>query len=287
MTTIAKKRPDVKLDKRDIKTQIEEAKDFFGNPELNFTGVIKEGENPYADKDGLIEFICGIELLQDPIITAKLAQLKSLLISITSVVTSYINRYAEKNGPQFKTDADLWALALSKIPLMGPSKLDTQTYSRRTKGVEIAADFINLVLDIAAGEGSALTSFKSFLEKQGGALRAGIEKNKDYYKTITVGISVEVFKLGAELIYIPKIKQYRVDFSRENTKWSSFCASFEEVDINFNYIYGANVFDYEALEDKEVKKAFEDFIRGSQKAQIDNATTFFNDDFDATTSKNK
>lgn len=48
MTTIAKKRPDVKLDKRDIKTQIEEAKDFFGNPELNFTGVIKEGENPYA-----------------------------------------------------------------------------------------------------------------------------------------------------------------------------------------------------------------------------------------------
>lgn len=287
MTTIAKKRPDVKLDKRDIKTQIEEAKDFFGNPELNFTGVIKEGENPYADKDGLIEFICGIELLQDPIITAKLAQLKSLLISITSVVTSYINRYAEKNGPQFKTDADLWALALSKIPLMGPSKLDTQTYSRRTKGVEIAADFINLVLDIAAGEGSALTSFKSFLEKQGGALRAGIEKNKDYYKTITVGISVEVFKLGAELIYIPKIKQYRVDFSRENTKWSSSCASFEEVEINFNYIYGANVFDYEALEDKEVKKAFEDFIRGSQKAQIDNATTFFNDDFDATTSKNK
>ena len=219
-------------------------------------------------------------MLQDPIITAKLAQLKSLLISITSVVTSYINRYAEKNGPQFKTDADLWALALSKIPLMGPSKLDTQTYSRRTKGVEIAADFINLVLDIAAGEGSALTSFKSFLEKQGGALRAGIEKNKDFYKTITVGIAVEVFKVGNELVYVPKIKQYRVDFTRENTKWSSACATVQEVDIHFGYIYGANVFDYEALKDNEIKKAFEDFIRGAQKAQIDDASTFFNDDFD-------
>lgn len=281
MTTITKKRPDVKLDKRDIKTQIAEAKDFFGNPELILTGKLKEGEDPYADKDGLVEFICGVELLQDPIITAKLVELKSLLLSITTVVTSYINRYSEKYGPQFKTDAELWALALSKIPLMGPSKLDTQTYSRKTKGVEIAADFINLVLDIAAGEGSALNSFKSFLEKQGGALRAGIEKNKDYYKTITVGIAVEVFKLGNELVFLPKIKQYRVDFSRENSKWSSSCASFEEVEINFNYIYGANVFDYEALEDKDVKKEFENFIKGSQKAQIDNASTFFNDDFNA------
>ena len=280
MTTLTKKRPDVQLDKRNIKTQIAEAKDFFSNPDLNFPGEIKAGEDPYADKDGLIEFICGVELLQDPIITAKLAELKSLLISVTTVVTSYINRYAAKYGPEYKTDAELWSLALSKIPLMGPSKLDTQTYSRKTKGIEIAADFINLILDIAAGEGSALNSFKSFLEKQGGALRAGIEKNKDFYKTITVGIAVEVFKVGNELVYVPKIKQYRVDFTRENTKWSSACATVQEVDIHFGYIYGANVFDYEALEDKEIKKAFEDFIKGAQKAQIDDASTFFNDDFD-------
>ena len=80
MTTLTKKRPDVQLDKRNIKIQIEEAKDFFSNPDLNFPGEIKAGDDPYADKDGLIEFICGVELLQDPIITAKLAELKSLLI---------------------------------------------------------------------------------------------------------------------------------------------------------------------------------------------------------------
>lgn len=281
MTTISQKRPDVNLDKRDIKVQLEEAKDFFSNPELNFPGKSKENDNPYADKDGLIEFICGVELLSDPIITAKLVELKSLLISITSVVTSYINRYAEKYGPQFKTDVELWSLALSKIPLMGPSKLDPQSFSRQTKGIEIAADFISLVLDIAAGGGSALNSFKSFLEKQGGALRAGIEENKDFYKTITVGISVEVIKLGNEIIFVPKVKQYRVDFTRENTKWSSSCASFEKVDIRFDYMYGANVFDYEALQNPEIKKDFEKFLTGSQKAQIDNASTFFNDDFNA------
>ena len=39
------------------------------------------------------------------------------------------------------------------------------------------------------------------------------------------------------------------------------------------------------INDQDIKKAFDDFIRGSQKAQIDDATTFFNDDFDTATSK--
>lgn len=273
----SKQKPNVILDKRDFKTQLLEAQTFYGNPDLI---KVKEKDNPYADKDGLIEFICGVELLQDPIITAKLAELKSILISITSVVTSYINRYANKYGPQYKTDPVLWEKALSNIPLMGPSKIDQQTYSRKTKGVEIAGDFINLILDIASGEGSALTSFKSFLEKQGGALRAGIEENKDYYKTITIGVSVEVFKVGNEIIYIPKIKQYKVNFSRENSKWSSSCASYEQVSIHFDYMYAASVFDYESLKNPEIKASFEKFITGQQKAQIEDATTFFNDDFE-------
>jgi len=273
-----KHRPDVRLDKRDIKTQVEEAKVFFNDPDLGKNNP--KSDNPYADKDGLIEFICGTELLQDPIITAKMAELKSLLISVTSVVTSYINRYADKYGAKFKTDPELWEKALSKIPLMGPSKIDNQTYSRRTRGIEIAGDFINLILDIASGEGSALKSFKSFLEKQGGSLRAGIEENKDYYKTITVGVSVEVFKVGNEVIYIPKIKQYKVNFSRENSKWSSSCASYEEINMHFDYLYAANVFDYEALKNNEVKKEFENFVTKQQKAQIEDASTFFNDDFE-------
>jgi hypothetical protein len=274
-----KHRPEVQLDKRDFKTQLATAHAFLNDPSLKSAGKA-EGDNPYADKEGLIEFICGVELLNDPIITAKLAQLKSLLISMTTVVTSFINRYADKNGQEFKTDPELWERALHNLPLMGPSKIDQQSYKRRTRGVEIAGDFINLVLDIASGEGSALTSFKSFLEKQGNALRAGIQENKDFYKTITIGVCVEVLKIGDQIVYIPKIKQYKVNFSRENSKWSSSCASYEEIDMQFDYLYAANVFDYEALEDPETKKTFESFIKAQQKAQIENATTFFNQDFE-------
>ena len=259
--------------------QFAEAEAFFNDINLPDT-VRAVGNDPYADKDGLVEFIVANELLDDPAVMAKLAEQKAYLIAITSVVTAYINRYAEAYGEQYKTDADLWARALSKIPLMGPSKIDQQSYSRHIKGLSIATDFINFIMDVVVSQGTtALASFNKFLQKQGDAIRFGVENNKDFYKTITVGITVEVFKVGSELVYVPKIKQYRINFDRQNSKFTSACASAEFVDIYFNYLYAANVFDYEALKDPEIKRDFDNFIQKQRKAQIEEADTFFNDDF--------
>lgn len=259
--------------------QFAEAEAFFNDVNLPDT-VRAVGNDPYADKDGLVEFIVANELLDDPAVMAKLAEQKAYLIAITSVVTAYINRYAEAYGEQYKTDADLWARALSKIPLMGPSKIDQQSYSRHIKGLSIASDFINFIMDVVVSQGTtALASFNKFLQKQGDAIRFGVENNKDFYKTITVGVTVEVFKVGNELVYVPKIKQYRVNFDRQNSKFTSACASAEFVDIHFNYLYAANVFDYEALKDPEIKRDFDSFIQKQRKAQIEEADTFFNDDF--------
>ncbi|MNO27530.1 hypothetical protein D3C76_174080 [compost metagenome] len=259
--------------------QFAEAEAFFNDVNLP-TAARNLGGDPYADKDGLVEFIVANELLDDPAVMARLAEQKAYLIAITSVVTAYINRYAEAYGEQYKTDADLWARALSKIPLMGPSKIDQQSYSRHIKGLSIATDFINFIMDVVVSQGTtALASFNKFLQKQGDAIRFGVENNKDFYKTITVGITVEVFKVGSELVYVPKIKQYRVNFDRQNSKFTSACASAEFVDIHFNYLYAANVFDYEALKDPEIKRDFNNFIQKQRKAQIEEADTFFNDDF--------
>ena len=259
--------------------QFAEAEAFFNDVNLPDT-VRAVGSDPYADKDGLVEFIVANELLDDPAVMARLAEQKAYLIAITSVVTAYINRYAEAYGEQYKTDADLWARALSKIPLMGPSKIDQQSYSRHIKGLSIATDFINFIMDVVVSQGTtALASFNKFLQKQGDAIRFGVENNKDFYKTITVGVTVEVFKVGNELVYVPKIKQYRVNFDRQNSKFTSACASAEFVDIYFNYLYAANVFDYEALKDPEIKRDFDNFIQKQRKAQIEEADTFFNDDF--------
>ncbi|MCY9835949.1 hypothetical protein [Aeromonas media] len=273
---LVREAPAGRLNNRD---QFAEAEAFFNDVNLPDT-VRAVGSDPYADKDGLVEFIVANELLDDPAVMAKLAEQKAYLIAITSVVTAYINRYAEAYGEQYKTDADLWARALSKIPLMGPSKIDQQSYSRHIKGLSIATDFINFIMDVVVSQGTtALASFNKFLQKQGDAIRFGVENNKDFYKTITVGVTVEVFKVGNELVYVPKIKQYRVNFDRQNSKFTSACASAEFVDIHFNYLYAANVFDYEALKDPEIKRDFDNFIQKQRKAQIEEADTFFNDDF--------
>lgn len=273
---LVREAPASRLNNRD---QFAEAEAFFNDVNLPTTAR-NLGSDPYADKDGLVEFIVANELLDDPAVMAKLAEQKAYLIAITSVVTAYINRYAEAYGEQYKTDADLWARALSKIPLMGPSKIDQQSYSRHIKGLSIATDFINFIMDVVVSQGTtALASFNKFLQKQGDAIRFGVENNKDFYKTITVGITVEVFKVGSELVYVPKIKQYRINFDRQNSKFTSACASAEFVDIHFNYLYAANVFDYEALKDPEIKRDFDSFIQKQRKAQIEKADTFFNDDF--------
>ncbi|MDM5077073.1 hypothetical protein OB931_11910 [Aeromonas media] len=273
---LVREAPAGRLNNRD---QFAEAEAFFNDVNLPDT-VRAVGSDPYADKDGLVEFIVANELLDDPAVMARLAEQKAYLIAITSVVTAYINRYAEAYGEQYKTDADLWARALSKIPLMGPSKIDQQSYSRHIKGLSIATDFINFIMDVVVSQGTtALASFNKFLQKQGDAIRFGVENNKDFYKTITVGVTVEVFKVGNELVYVPKIKQYRVNFDRQNSKFTSACASAEFVDIHFNYLYAANVFDYEALKDPEIKRDFDSFIQKQRKAQIEKADTFFNDDF--------
>ncbi|NVZ21615.1 hypothetical protein HX794_18445 [Pseudomonas costantinii] len=257
--------------------QLKEANSFFGDPALK---DVQLKDDPYADKDGLIEFIIGNELVDDPEVMKKIAELKQYLIGMTSVVTNYVQRKAEAEGEKYKTDVELWSLALSKLPLMGPSKIDEQSYSRHIRGVSIATDFVNFILDIVVSQGSsALNSFQKFMAKQGDALRFGVEKNKDFYKTITVGVSIEVIKIGKTIMYIPKIKQYRVNFDRSNSKFSSACASAEFVDINFAYKYGANVFDYEALNDPSVKKDFDEFLRRQRKSQIEDATTFFDDNF--------
>ena len=273
--------PEIVKDQRDFAAQLAEAVDFFADQNLPESPRYLLEDNPYADKDGLVQFVFGAPLEDDPVVMANLVEQKKYLLAMTSIVTDYVNRYAEVYGEEYKTDIELWTLAMSKIPLMGPAKRGVALgYHEKMLGVEIAKNLIDFILDVVvANHSSAMNRFRVFLEKQGDALRFGVEKNKDYYRTITIGVALEVFKVGEQIVYTPKLKQYRVNFTRENSKFSSACASYEMVDIYFDYKYAANVFDYEALEDPEIRKDLDDFIQAQRKAQIEEASSFFNDVF--------
>jgi len=273
-------RPTVELKSREnFAGQLEAAAEFFDDPAYPAVEPPPD-TNPYADKDGLIEFIVTTELIENDEVMENLVEQKKLLVGITSVVQDYINRYAAVNGPEYKTDAVLWQSTLDKVPLMGPAIQTKKTYSRTVKGVEIAKEFIEFIMELVVSEGSSgLASFEKFLSKQGDALRVGVEENKDAYRSLSMGVTMEAFELGiGTVIYIPKIRQYRVDFTRENYKFSFACGSYEEIHIAFEMMYSAGVFDYEALEDPAVKKDFDDWLRGRRKAAIEDSTTFFDED---------
>ena len=280
MKTLTKRQENGKLSKKDHLVKFDKAHAFFNNPALPKTSKLLAEDDPYSDKDGLIEFIVGTEIIDDPIVMAKLAELKKIMVSLTSVVTDYVFRYAEAYGEEYKTDAKLWAEAANMLPLMGPSSVSSQTYSRHIEGVKIAIEFIEMILDIATEDNSAaLTKFKSFLTKQGESIRLGVDSKEDGYNTLTLGVALEAFMVGETIFYAPKIKQYGVNFDRKNYNVSFGCGSYEKININFDHTYAVNIFDYEALEDAEIKEAFDKFVSESRKAQIESGKTFFNADF--------
>ncbi|MEL6810181.1 MAG: hypothetical protein AAFP76_02475 [Bacteroidota bacterium] len=238
--------------------------------------MLQDGDDPYADKDGLIQFIIASELIDDEEVMKTLEEQKKILVGIGSVVTDYVLRYAQQYGMKYKTDPKIWELAISNIPLMSFNTYSSQTYNRESQGIEIAVDFIELILDTVVDKGSnAMDKFRTFLGNQGESLRAGVESTQDSYDTFTFGGALEVFMVGDNVVYTPKIKTYGAAFDRSNYEFSLFCASYKKVNINFEYLYSASIFDYEALEDPEVKKDFDAFIQGSRKAAIGKSKTFF------------
>ncbi|WP_299366971.1 hypothetical protein [Winogradskyella sp.] len=266
----------------EFKIQLEQANIFFDDPSLPDTLEFEEGEDPYADKDGLIEFIIATELIDDEKVMKKLLELKKILVGIGSVVTDYVLRFAKKNGMQYKTDPDLWEKVIANIPLMSFTGNHSQTYSRNSQGIEIAVEFIEMILDTVIDKGSnAMSKFRTFLSNQGESLRAGVEANADSYDTFTFGCALEVVPVGNTIVYTPKIKTYGAKFDRSNYKFSFFCASYNRVDINFDYKYSATIFDYEALEDPEVKEKFDEFLQNRRKASIDRSKTFFDGEIPA------
>jgi hypothetical protein len=264
-------------DTRPFAQQLEEARYFFAAPNLR---TADDNGGQYSDKDGLVQFIVAGELLDNEFVMKKLADLKKNLVALTSIVTDYVNRYAATYGQTEKTNIKVWEYAMSKLPLMGPGFIENQMYTRQSLGISISKDFIEFLMGVIVSQGSnALSGFQKFLEKQGDALELGISQNKDGYNVIAIGVTAEVFTLGNEIVYTPKIQQYKINFTRQNSTFNGCCAKVTTVNINFAYQHSVNIFDYEALKDPAIQKSFDDFIQNSRKAQIENADTFFNDDF--------
>lgn len=273
--------PEMTLDKRTIAEQLEDAYEFFFASDLPPVLSAPEGDDPYVHSSGFIGFIAGTVAGSDPEVADELADLKRYLVAVAAIVTDYVHRYAAKYGHVFRTDPELWALAIAKIPLMGPAQVDTRTYARYIQGVDIAEDLVRYVLDIQPDiqQGGVLARFRRFVSRQGDTLRAAVAQNRYGYGTMLLGMGVEMIQENGQRTYIPRIKQFRVNFDRANTQWTAACGINEYADIHLNHMYAESILDHEALEDMPTRNAFEDFLGRARKAGIAEAGTYFNENF--------
>ena len=280
MKTLDEQKTQPRISKTEHLVKFKKAHSFFNDPKLPARGKYLDEENPYSDSDGLIEFIVANTIVENSEVMETLQEQKKIMVALTSIVTDYVLRYAEAYGEEFKNDPTLWVEAANNLPLMGPGTISKQSYNRHIEGVRIAVEFIQMILDIATENTSgALDKFKKFLEKQGESIRLGVDSKDDKYSTFTLGVAMEVFMVGDNFVYTPKIKQYKIDFDRSNYQVSFGCGSYEKINIEFKYDYAVNVFDYQSLEDKEIKEAFDAFVKNNRKAQIEKSDTFFSGEF--------
>ncbi|MBE8594992.1 hypothetical protein [Xenorhabdus sp. BG5] len=232
------------------------------------------------DTDGLVQFIITANIVDKGNIIQKMNKIKKIQIALSSIAADYIAKYTNTHGKEYKTDIQFWGDIMAKLPLMSIMNVESQTYQHEMKGVSIATNLLQLIIDIILNANSpSLKSFSDFLQKQGDAIRLGLKRNGDHYSTLTLASVIEAIGVEDRVMYVPKIKLYKIDFDRTNSEVTSNCASSENINVKFTYSSCICLFNYQALENHGVKIAFDNFILKNQKSSIENSDNFFSGEF--------
>ncbi|MBI6550411.1 hypothetical protein [Xenorhabdus lircayensis] len=270
---------DAKTDKKhqNYLSHIQQANQFFS------TGISNKfslSDYRFNDTDGLVQFVITSQFADKASVMQRLNEIKKTQIALSSIVTDYITKYSDTHGKKYKTDIQFWGDIMAKLPLMSVRNIESQTYRHEMKGFSIATNLLQLIMDIILKSSSpSLENFSNFLQKQGDAIRLGLKRNGDHYSTLTLASVIEAMGIGDQVMYVPKLKLYKIDFDRTNSEIASNCASNENVNIEFTYSTCVSLFDYQALEDPEIKTAFDHFVLKNKKSSIEDSDSFFSGEF--------
>ncbi|MDC9590087.1 hypothetical protein PSI23_12425 [Xenorhabdus sp. XENO-10] len=258
-------------------SHIQQAEKFFST---DIKDKFSLSDYQLRDTDGLVQFIITSNIVDKANVIQKMNEIKKIQISLSSIAADYITKYTNVHGKEYKTDIQFWGDIMAKLPLMSVMNIESQTYQHEMKGVSIATNLLELIMDIILNAGSpSLNSFSNFLQKQGDAIRLGLKRNGDHYSTLTLASAIEAIGVEDRFMYVPKIKLYKIDFNRTNSEVTSNCASNENINVEFTYSSCISLFNYQALEDRDVKTAFDNFILKNQKSSIENSDDFFSGEF--------
>ncbi|AOM40105.1 hypothetical protein [Xenorhabdus hominickii] len=232
------------------------------------------------DTDGLVQFIITSQITDQANVIKQFNEIKKTQIALSSIATDYINQYVHAHGKGYKTDIQFWGDIIAKLPLMSVRNIESQTYRHEMVGFSIATNLLQLIMDLVLSTYSpSMQSFSNFLRQQGEAIRLGLKRNDDHYSTLTLASVIEAIGVEGQVMYVPKLKLYKIDFNRTNSEITSNCASNETINVEFTYSSYVALFDYQALEDPEIKMAFDNFLLKNKRFSIENSDNFFNGEF--------
>jgi Virulence factor Evf len=231
-----------------------------------------------ADSDGFVTYINGTSNEPPADLVQERKEVSRVLEGLGGIITSAALQAAGEDE-KARHDPKLWEdpLRYGLGPFTSGMATSVTTYKRKVVGLEIATQFLNILLDAVAEEGLALQEFQKFLTAQGESISIEGEDSKEGYRYACLGLVHELFQVeNEEWIYVPKIKLYFTSFTRETFKVTSFCASVEKVDFDFTVEKVSAPFRLETWrQDEEFRERVEGFIKKYDRAQVQQSENYF------------
>jgi Virulence factor Evf len=267
------------LSKREMDLAIREARGYFDGLKL-----ASAYDPNIADKYGLVSYVNGTSNPPPPALAKERQQVSAVLEGLCGVVTSAVLAKSGADDAK-KHDPNLWMepIRYGLGPYISGYSVEKVKYQRRVKGVEVATQYLNILLDAVSGEGGALNSFKKFLTEQGKTIGVQGRSTQENYKYACVGMVHEIYQTeGERYIYVPKIRLYFTYFTKKTFQVSSACASYDEYDFDFEVEKAVAPFRIEAYrQDPEFRKQVDDFIKKYNKANIGRSENYYEGIFDS------
>jgi hypothetical protein len=246
------------------------------------------GNDPYdpniADSDGLVTYINATTNNPPPELVQVRQDMSRVLEGLTGIVAAAVLKTAGGDDAA-KHKPDLWTTPMEKglAPFMGGFSSEITTYDRTVVGVDIATQFLNILIDAVSGEGGQLTAFKNFLSSQGETMRIYGGDSAESYQYACVGIVHEMFQVeDGEWVYVPKIRAYFTSFTKETWSINVGCASAQKFHFAFRVEKFVTPFKLETWEDEDwFKQEVDDFIKKYTKAEIDKSENYFDGVFES------
>ncbi|WP_328914938.1 MULTISPECIES: hypothetical protein [unclassified Streptomyces] len=246
------------------------------------------GNDPYDpninDSDGLVTYINATTNNPPPELVKDRVAMSRVLEGLTGIVAAAVLKAAGSDDAA-KHKPDLWTTPMEKgfAPFMGGFTSEITTYDRTVRGLDIATQFLNILIDAVSGEGGQLAAFKSFLTSQGETMRIYGGSSTESYQYACVGIVHEMFQVeDGEWVYVPKIRAYFTSFTKETWNISVGCASAQQFHFAFRVEKFVTPFKLETWRDEDwFREEVDNFINKYTKAQIDESENYFDGIFES------